>query len=72
MKKRVVSAFLCGLMVTGLLAGCGGNTGETDSGDQSTEEKEILEVWLPAKLNGEDEAIWDEISKPFEEEIMWM
>lgn len=68
MKKRVVSAFLCGLMVTGLLAGCGGNTSETDSGDQSTEEKETLEVWLPAKLNGEDEAIWDEISKPFEEE----
>lgn len=39
----------------------------TEKKDEKKENAETLEVWLPAKLNGEDEAVWNEIAEPFEE-----
>lgn len=72
MKKKLVSTLLCLAMVAGMMAGCGSKQEESaDSTAESTEgeaKTDTLEVWLPAKLNGEDEAVWDEISAPFEEE----
>lgn len=74
MKKKVVSMLLCAAMVAGLATGCG-NKGNSSTEQKDTTEQteagsktESLEVWLPAKLNGEDEAVWNEISAPFEEE----
>lgn len=38
MKKRVLSALLCGVMLTGLLTGCGGNdAGDSNAGENDTE-----------------------------------
>ncbi|MEZ3436076.1 MAG: sugar ABC transporter substrate-binding protein [Lachnospiraceae bacterium] len=72
MKKKLVSILLCVSMTACLFAGCGS---KQEGAEKGTEEKKeetagtgTLEVWLPAKLNGEDEAVWDEISAPFEKE----
>lgn len=66
MKRKIVSILLCGVMTAGLAAGCSSQKNADSEG--SSGEKETLDVWLPAKLNGEDEAIWEEISQPFAEE----
>lgn len=66
MKKKTVSVLLCLALTAGIIAGCGGKTSEKK--DEKKEKSDTLEVWLPAKLNGEDEAVWKEISEPFEKE----
>ena len=68
MKKRVVGLLLCMSMTVCLFAGCGNKQESTEEKKEETAKTDTLEVWLPAKLNGEDEAVWDEISAPFEEE----
>lgn len=67
MKKKLVSLLLCAVMAASLAVGCGS---EQKKGEEKEQGKgaDTLEVWLPAKLNGEDEAVWDEIAAPFEEE----
>lgn len=66
MKRRMASLLLCTAMVSSLLTGCG--NGQKTEEASSGKEGKTLEVWLPAKLNGEDEAVWNEIAAPFEKE----
>ena len=65
MKRKIVSVLLCLTMLGGMLTGCGQK--QTDS-TKTKSEKEVLNVWLPAKLDGNDEKVWDEVAEPFEKE----
>ncbi len=68
MKKKVVSLLLCAAMIATMLVGCGSDKKEAKKDGGGEGKTETLEVWLPAKLNGEDETIWNEIAAPFEKE----
>lgn len=66
MRKQAAGVLLCLTLTAGLLAGCGEKA--TEQKKEKKAETGSLEVWLPAKLNGEDEAVWNEIAEPFEKE----
>lgn len=72
MKKKAVSVLLCLTMVAGMVVGCGSKKEETkktsDTEKKTESSTDTLEVWLPAKLDGDDETVWNEIAAPFEEE----
>lgn len=55
MKKRLLSLALCGALLCGALAGCGGNetpsTSQEPSSSQTAEEPKILTTAVSAELN---------------------
>ena len=55
MKKRLLSLALCGALLCGALAGCGGNetpsTSQESSPSQTAEEPKILTTAVSAELN---------------------
>ena len=55
MKKRLLSLALCGALLCGALAGCGGNetpaTSQEPSSGQTEEESKILTTAVSAELN---------------------
>ena len=55
MKKRLLSLALCGALLCGALAGCGGNetpsTSQEPSPSQTAEEPKILTTAVSAELN---------------------